>query len=58
MKNISIIAWAVVLTACATHPMRCRGALQPINAQARPASNSQPNTSNGKPAASPSEPRQ
>jgi hypothetical protein len=48
MKNIYIVGMAVVIAACSTHPVRCRGALQPINKAAAttrpaaPASNPQP----------------
>jgi hypothetical protein len=58
MKNITLIAMAVAITACATHPVRCRGTLQPINAPARPAWNSKPDTATSDPAAVSVEPRQ
>ena len=31
MKNICIVGTAVAIAACSSHPVRCRGALQPIN---------------------------
>jgi hypothetical protein len=31
MKNICIVAVALLLAACSAHRIRCRGALQPIN---------------------------
>jgi hypothetical protein len=31
MKTMSIVGAAVLLAACATHRVRCQGALQPIN---------------------------
>ncbi len=31
MKNIYIVGAAILIAACSTHRIRCRGALQPIN---------------------------
>jgi hypothetical protein len=39
MINIWIVGAALLLAACSTHQVRCRGALQPIN---KPAVASQP----------------
>jgi hypothetical protein len=38
MKIIYVIGTAVLLAACSTHAVRCRGALQPINKPAAAAS--------------------
>jgi len=45
MKLFYIVGVAVVITACSTHPVRCRGALRPINKPAvagKPAVTSKP----------------
>jgi hypothetical protein len=34
MKMICITAVAILLAACSTHQLRCRGALEPINGPA------------------------
>jgi hypothetical protein len=31
MKIIYVVGTAILLAACATHSVRCRGALQPVN---------------------------
>jgi hypothetical protein len=40
MKIIYVIGTVILLAGCSTHPVRCRGALQPINAPAAAASES------------------
>jgi hypothetical protein len=51
MKQIYLVGVAVVIAACSTHPVRCRGALRPIN---KPAVSAKPGgsaTPSGTPAA-------
>jgi len=48
MKIIYVVGMAILIAACSTHPVRCRGALQPINKPAGAAS---------EPKAAPAEPR-
>jgi hypothetical protein len=48
MKILYVVGTAILIAACATHPVRCRGALQPINKPAAAAS---------EPKAAPVEPR-
>jgi hypothetical protein len=51
MKRIYLVGVAVVIAACSTHPVRCGGALRPIN---KPAATAKPGTSaaaSGTPAA-------
>ncbi|MFL6601463.1 MAG: hypothetical protein ACJ8R9_09035 [Steroidobacteraceae bacterium] len=38
MKIIYVTATAILIAACSTHPVRCRGPLQPINKPAAAAS--------------------
>jgi hypothetical protein len=42
MKIIYVLGTAILLTACSTHSIRCRGALQPINKAAAPTGESKP----------------
>jgi hypothetical protein len=42
MKIIYVLGTAILLAACSTHSIRCRGALQPINKAAAPARESKP----------------
>ena len=41
MKIIFVIGTAILIAACSTHSVRCRGALQPINKPAAAARASQ-----------------
>jgi hypothetical protein len=42
MKRFYLVGVAVVIAACSTHPVRCGGALRPIN---KPAVSAQPGSS-------------
>jgi hypothetical protein len=48
MKIIYVVGTAILIAGCSTHPVRCRGALQPINKPAAAAR---------EPKATPAEPR-
>ena len=48
MKILYVVGTAILIAACSTHPVRCRGALQPIN---------QPAAVAREPKAAPAEPR-
>jgi hypothetical protein len=48
MKIIYLVGTAILLAACSTHAVRCRGALQPIN---------KPGVTAREPKAAPTEPR-
>ena len=42
MKILYLVGMMILIAACATHPSRCRGALQPINKPAGVASEPRP----------------
>jgi hypothetical protein len=42
MKIIYVVGTAILIAACSTHAIRCRGALQPINKPAAAARESKP----------------
>ena len=52
MKQIYLVGVAVVIAACSTHPVRCGGALRPINKPAVSATPDSSATPSGTPAAS------
>jgi hypothetical protein len=60
MKNIYVIAIAVVIAGCSTHSVRCRGALRPINQPVpitRRGKATEPDAGPGKHVVVPGEPR-
>jgi hypothetical protein len=51
MKEIYLVGVAVVIAACSTQPVRCRGALRPINKPAVSAKSGSSAAASGAPAA-------
>jgi hypothetical protein len=60
MKLTYLIVMAIVIGGCSTHPVRCGGALRPINkaaVSAKPGSSAAPAAASGHSAVPPAEPR-